>query len=280
MNIVGNTPIVEYDNLYFKLEYKNPTGSIKDRAAYNILTNYLKQNIINKGDTVVISTSGNIGISIAYFGKILGLNVIVTMPSNMSKERIELMEKYDAKVILTDPLLGMSGSNMEASKIALENNYVEINQFTSIYNQEAHFDTIKEIINDLPDVDYIVCGIGSAGTISGISKYIKEHNLNIKVIGVEPLESAVITKGVVGKHDIQGIGAGFIPPLLDLKNVDKIECVKSIDALVEFKKTKGLPLGISSCACFLVGKELLKAEPDKKILIMVADSIDRYGGVK
>ena len=104
MNIVGNTPIVEYDNLYFKLEYKNPTGSIKDRAAYNILTNYLKQNIINKGDTVVISTSGNIGISIAYFGKILGLNVIVTMPSNMSKERIELMEKYDAKVILTEGL--------------------------------------------------------------------------------------------------------------------------------------------------------------------------------
>ena len=280
MNIVGNTPIVKYDNLYFKLEYKNPPGSIKDRAAYNILTNYLKQKIINEGDTVVISTSGNIGISIAYFGKILGLNVIVTMPSNMSKERIELMEKYDAKVVLTDPLLGMRGSNMEASKIALENNYVEINQFTSIYNQEAHFDTIKEIINDLPDVDYIVCGIGSAGTISGISKYIREHNLNIKVIGVEPLESAVITKGVVGKHDIQGIGAGFIPPLLDLKNVYKIECVKSIDALVEFKKTKELPLGLSSCACLLVGNKILKAEPDKKILIMVADSIDRYGGVK
>lgn len=279
MNIVGNTPIVEYNNLYFKLEYKNPTGSIKDRAAYNILTNYLEKNIIKKGDTIVISTSGNIGISISYFGKLLGLNVIVTMPSNMSVERIKLMEQYGAKVILTDETKGMLGSNQEAKKIAKENNYIEINQFTNIYNQEAHFNTIKEIIEDLPDVDYIVCGIGSAGTISGISKYIKEHNLNIKVVGVEPYESAVITQGRVGKHDIQGIGAGFIPPLLELKNIDRIECVKSIDTILEFKKQKDLPLGLSSCACLIVGKKILSEEPNKKILIMVADSIDRYGGV-
>lgn len=276
---VGNTPIIKYNNLYFKLENKNPTGSIKDRAAYNILQSLINENTIKKGDTVVISTSGNIGIAIAYFGKELGLNVIVTMPSNMSDERINLLKQYEAKVVLTDASLGMAGSNELATKIAKENNYYEINQFTSIYNQEAHFETIKEILRDLPDVDYIICGIGSAGTISGISRYIKENQLDIKVIGIEPYESAVITKGIKGRHDIQGIGAGFIPPLLNLDNIYKIEVVKSKDVLNEFKIKRDISLGLSSCACYLVGKELLKQEPNKKILIIVADGIDRYGSV-
>lgn len=276
---VGNTPIIKYKDLYFKLENKNPTGSIKDRAAYNILQSLINENTIKKGDTVVISTSGNIGIAIAYFGKELGLNVIVTMPSNMSDERINLLKQYEAKVVLTDASLGMAGSNELATKIAKENNYYEINQFTSIYNQEAHFETIKEILRDLPDVDYIICGIGSAGTISGISRYIKENQLDIKVIGIEPYESAIITKGIKGRHDIQGIGAGFIPPLLDLDTIYKIEVVKSKDVLKEFKIKRDISLGLSSCACYLVGKELLKQEPNKKILIIVADGIDRYGSV-
>ena len=279
MKQVGNTPIVKYENLYFKLENQNPTGSIKDRAAYNILKSLLKEKAIKKGDTVVISTSGNIGIAIAYFGKELGLKVIVTMPSNMSVERINLLKKYDAEVILTDATLGMKGANELAFKISKENNYFEINQFTSIYNQEAHFETMKEILKDLSDVDYIICGIGSAGTISGLSRYIKEHNLNIKVIGIEPEESAIITKGIKGEHAIQGIGAGFIPPLLNLENIYKIVCVKSQDVLKEFKNKKEISLGLSSCACYLVGKDLLIKEPDKKILIIVADGADRYGGV-
>ena len=279
MKKVGNTPIVKYNNLYFKLENQNPTGSIKDRAAYNILQSLIKEKTIKKGDTIVISTSGNIGIAVAYFGKKLGLKVIVTMPSNMSIERINLLKKYEADVILSDATLGMNGSNELASKISKDNNYFEINQFTSIYNQEAHFETMKEILRDLPDVDYIICGIGSAGTISGLSRYIKEHNLNIKVIGIEPDESPIITKGIKGEHAIQGIGAGFIPPLLNLDNIYNIVCVKSEDVLEEFKIKKEISLGLSSCACYLVGKDLLAQEPDKKILIIVADGIDRYGGV-
>jgi cysteine synthase A len=180
---------------------------------------------------------------------------------------------------LSDATLGMNGSNELASKISKDNNYFEINQFTSMYNQEAHFETMKEILNDLQDVDYIICGIGSAGTISGLSRYIKEHNLNIKVIGIEPDESAIITKGIKGEHAIQGIGAGFVPPLLNLDNIYKIECVKSRDVLEEFKNKKEISLGLSSCACYLVGKKILKKEPNKKILIIVADGRDRYGGV-
>lgn len=273
---VGSTPIIEYQNLYYKLEFYNPTGSIKDRAAYNILENYYKRGYLKENDTIVLATSGNMGISLAYFGKKFKLKVIIVMPDNVSVERSTLMKKYGAKIVLTDGTLGMTNALAEVKRLKEENNYIQINQFNNEYNLLAHLQTASEIIDEIPDVDYIVCGIGSGGTIGGIGKYLKMKNKKVKLIGVEPFESPAITKGKSGIHGIQGIGAGFIPPLIDLKNIDSVELVKTTDVINKFKNDNPLLLGLSGLACEITAKRILEKEPKAKIVVIVADGVDRY----
>lgn len=273
---VGNTPIIYYNNLYYKLEFFNPTGSIKDRATYNILKNYLDKEIIKPNDTIIEATSGNMGISLAYFGKLFKLKVVIVMPDSASIERIKLLERYGAQIILTDGSLGMTGALEKQNQLVKEFNYLPIKQFENIYNTLAHLKTGEEIIKELPDVDYIICGIGSGGTISGLSKYFKSKSKEVKLIGIEPFESPIINKGIKGQHKIQGIGAGFIPPLLDLKDIHTIELVKSEEVIEKFKQDNPLNLGLSGIACEIIGHKLFKKEPKAKILIIVADGIDRY----
>lgn len=273
---VGSTPIIKYQNLYYKLEFYNPTGSIKDRAAYSILENYYKRGYLKEDDTIITATSGNMGIALAYFGKKFKLRVIIVMPDNVSLERRTLIKKYGAKIILTDGALGMAGALAEVTRLKEKNHYLIIDQFNNKYNLLAHLQTASEIIDELPDVDYIVCGIGSGGTIAGIGTYLKMKQKQVKLIGVEPLESPVITKGKRGIHGIQGIGAGFVPPLINLQNIDSVELVKTIDVINKLKNDNPLLLGLSGLAGDIVGRRILEKDPQAKIVIIVADGIDRY----
>lgn len=274
-NKIGSTPLVKNNGLYYKLELFNPSGSIKDRAAYCILENYSKEGLFKKNRIVVVASSGNMGISFAYFTKKFNIKVIIVMPDNVSVERINILKKLGATVVLTPGILGMEKAIIRAKELSVQNNYLYIDQFNNIYNRLANKETGKEIFNDLPNVDYIVCGIGTGGTISGICEYLKENNKKVKVIGIEPYESAVISGGQKGEHQIQGIGAGFIPSLVDLKDIE-VKKVKSTEVIEKFKNDNPLLLGLSSIACDLVAKKILEKESYAKIVIIAADGIDRY----
>ncbi len=274
-NKIGSTPLIKYNGLYYKLELFNPSGSIKDRAAYCILENYFKKDLLKENRIVVVASSGNMGISLAYFSKKFNIKVIIVMPDNVSVERIDILKLLGSTVVLTPGILGMKEATIKAKEISIRNNYLYIDQFNNIYNKFANKETGKEILNDLPDVDYIICGIGTGGTISGICEYLKENNMHIKVIGIEPYESPVISHGKRGEHQIQGIGAGFIPPLVDLKSIE-VKKVKSKEVIEIFKNDNPLLLGLSSIACDLAAKKILEKQPDAKIVIIVADGIDRY----
>lgn len=275
---VGSTPTIYYNNIFYKLEFYNPSGSIKDRAAYNILENYYGKGAIHEGDTIVIASSGNMGIALAYFGKKFRIKVVVVMPNNVSRERINILTEYNATIILTNSELGMIGSIDKARELSKEYGYILINQFDNIYNKLANISTGKEIIQEIPNVDYIVCGIGSGGTISGICEYLKQNNQVVKVIGVEPNERAVISKKSEGENLIEGLGAGFIPPLINLNDIYNVKTVKGKEVLEKFKEDNPLLLGLSSIACDIVARKILEKEPNAKIVVIVADGIDRYGG--
>ena len=275
LDLVGHTPVVKYENIYIKLEGYNPGGSIKDRAAKYMLIKAMERGSIKKGDTIVEPTSGNTGIGLACLGPSLGLKVVIIMPDSMSVERIKAIKAYGAEVILTDGKLGMKGAIDLANKLVKEKNYHIMGQFDNPDNALAHYETTaSEIINDFKELDYIVCTIGSGGTITGLAKRLKEVYPNIKVIGVEPDESPLLSKGYAGSHRIQGIGANFIPSILDLKLVDKIITVKSDDCFIEMERLakKGLFLGISSAAAVIAGKTLGKGN----ILVISPDSGLKY----
>jgi len=275
LDLVGHTPVVKYENIYIKLEGYNPGGSIKDRAAKYMLIKAMENGSLKKGDTIVEPTSGNTGIGLACLGPSLGLKVVIIMPDSMSVERIKAIKAYGAEVILTDGKLGMKGAIDLANKLVKEKNYHIMGQFDNPNNSLAHYETTaSEIINDFKELDYIVCTIGSGGTITGLAKRLKEVYPNIKVIGVEPDESPLLSKGYAGSHRIQGIGANFIPSILDLKLVDKIITVKSDDCFIEMERLakKGLFLGISSAAAVIAGKTLGKGN----ILVISPDSGLKY----
>ncbi len=275
LDLVGHTPVVKYENIYIKLEGYNPGGSIKDRAAKYMLIKAMENGSLKKGDTIVEPTSGNTGIGLACLGPSLGLNVVIIMPDSMSVERIKAIKAYGAEVILTDGKLGMKGAIDLANKLVKEKGYFLMGQFDNPNNSLAHYETTaSEIINDFKELDYIVCTIGSGGTITGLAKRLKEVYPNIKVIGVEPDESPLLSKGYAGSHKIQGIGANFIPSILDLKLVDKIITVKSDDCFIEMERLakKGLFLGISSAAAVIAGKTLGKGN----ILVISPDSGLKY----
>lgn len=278
-DLIGNTPVVEYKGINVKLEYFNASGSVKDRAAKWMLEGMEKDGVLKKGDTIVEPTSGNTGISLAMLGAAKGYNVVLVMPDTMSKERQDIMKAYGAELILTDGALGMNGAITEATRLVNELGYVMPQQFANEYNVLAHEEsTAKEIIKDFKHLDYFVSGIGTGGTITGVAKIIKQYYPDVKIIGVEPTESPIITKGEKGTHKIQGIGAGFVPKILKLDYVDEVVTISSEaakTATVEAAK-KGLFLGISSGAAIKIGLDLLEKHGiDKKVLVIAPD-----GGLK
>ena len=286
LDMIGNTPMIKLNNignsnLYVKLEKYNPAGSIKDRAAYYMVENLEKNGILKKGDVLVEATSGNTGIALSMIGSLKGYKVIIVMPETMSVERRTLMKAYGAKLILTDGSLGMKGSIEMMNKLLSENtNYISLKQFENEYNPLAHYETTGvEIYNQVKDIDIFVCGVGTGGTISGVGKYLKEKNPNIKVVAVEPEGSPVISKNKKGSHKIQGIGAGFIPKNYNKNVVDEVMTItdeESYKGVRIMAQKEGILVGISSGANIYAALKLCEMYPDKKIVTVAPDGIDKY----
>ena len=291
--LIGGTPLLELTNvskkynlqgnIYAKLEYFNTTGSVKDRIAYQMIKDAIEEGKLKEGGLIVEPTSGNTGIGIASVGTSLGFKVKIVMPETMSVERRQLIKAYGAEIILSDGKLGMKGAIAKAKEIADAENGLILGQFDNPSNVKAHYTTTgPEIYNDLDGkVDVFIAGVGTGGTITGVGKYLKEKNANVKVIAVEPLTSAVLSTGISGPHKIQGIGAGFIPAILDTKIYDEIIPVSNEDAFAtakEFGKTEGVLVGISAGAALFAAITLAK-KPEykgKNIVVLLPDSGDRY----
>lgn len=286
LDMIGNTPMIKLNNignsnLYVKLEKYNPAGSIKDRAVYYMVENLEKNGILKKGDVLVEATSGNTGIALSMIGSLKGYKVIIVMPETMSIERRTLMKAYGAELILTDGSLGMKGSIEKMNKLLSENsNYISLKQFDNEYNPLAHYETTGvEIYNQVKDIDIFVCGVGTGGTISGVGKYLKEQNPNIKVVAVEPEGSPVISKNKKGSHKIQGIGAGFIPKNYNENVVDEVMTItdeESYEGVRIMAQKEGILVGISSGANIYAALKLCEMYPDKKIVTVAPDGIDKY----
>ena len=286
LDMIGNTPMIKLNNIgnsniYVKLEKYNPAGSIKDRAVYYMVENLEKNGLLKKGDVLVEATSGNTGIALSMIGSLKGYKVIIVMPETMSVERRTLMKAYGAKLILTDGSLGMKGSIEMMNKLLSENtNYISLKQFDNEYNPLAHYETTGvEIYNQVKDIDIFVCGVGTGGTISGVGKYLKEQNPNIKVVAVEPEGSPVISKNKKGSHKIQGIGAGFIPKNYNENVVDEVMTItdeESYEGVRIMAQKEGILVGISSGANVYAALKLCEMYPDKKIVTVAPDGIDKY----
>lgn len=286
LDMIGNTPMIKLNNignsnLYVKLEKYNPAGSIKDRAVYYMVENLEKNGLLKKGDVLVEATSGNTGIALSMIGSLKGYKVIIVMPETMSVERRTLMKAYGAELILTDGSLGMKGSIEKMNKLLSENsNYISLKQFDNEYNPLAHYETTGvEMYNQVKDIDIFVCGVGTGGTISGVGKYLKEQNPNIKVVAVEPEGSPVISKNKKGSHKIQGIGAGFIPKNYNENVVDEVMTItdeESYEGVRIMAQKEGILVGISSGANIYAALKLCEMYPDKKIVTVAPDGIDKY----
>lgn len=282
--LIGKTPLLKLNNIenniYLKLEKYNIGGSIKDRAVLGMIEDLMSQGEIKKGDTIVEATSGNTGIALSMIGKVKGLNIIIVMPSSMSKERRDLMKAYGAEVVLTGEG-GMQASIDKALELVNSNeSYKSLKQFENKSNPKKHYNTTAiEIYEDVKDIDIFVCGIGTGGTISGVGKYLKEMNKDIKVIGVEPQSSPLISKGYSGAHKIQGIGANFIPKNLDMSVIDEIVTVSDEDAINTVKllgEKEGVLAGISSGANVFESIQIAKENKGKKIVTIAPDGIEKY----
>lgn len=292
--LVGKTPLIELSRLceknglaakiLAKAECFNPAGSIKDRAAKGMLDDAEKRGILDKDTVIIEPTSGNTGIGIAAIAAVRGYKVIIVMPDTMSKERRMLMTAYGAQLVLTDGKLGMKGAIEKAEEISktIPNSFIA-GQFVNPANAEAHFLTTgPEIWEDTDgEVDIFVAGVGTGGTITGTGKYLKSKNPDIKIVGVEPEDSPVLSKGKSGPHGIQGIGAGFIPEVLDESVIDEVLTVRTDDAYKaarELGKCEGILVGISSGAALSAAIEIagLPENKDKKIVVILPDTGERY----
>ena len=292
--LIGNTPLVELTNiekqyslkakLYAKVEYFNPTGSVKDRIALSMINDAFNKGLINENSVLIEPTSGNTGIGIAALCAMKNIKCILVMPESMSIERRKLLSIYGAKLVLTEAKEGMGGSIKKAKELEKTiPNAVILGQFDNEANPRIHYLTTgKEIYNDLNGkVDIFIAGIGTGGTISGTGKYLKEKIKDVKIIGVEPLSSPVISQNKKGSHKIQGIGAGFIPSTLNLNIVDKVETCSDEDAF-KFARIvpsiEGMLVGISSGASLKIAIEYAKKEENanKNIVVLFPDSGDRY----
>ena len=270
----------ENNEIYAKVENKNLTGSIKDRPALQMMLDAAEKGLI-KDDTVFIeATSGNMGISISYLAKEIGLKAKIVMSSSMSVDRREMIRKNGGDLLLIEG--GMKQCEDEVEKLLKTcPNYLKLSQFENLSNPKAHYKTTAPEIEAYGHFDYIVMGIGTGGTISGVGRYFKEKGLDTKIIGVEPDASPLLTKGQAGPHKIQGIGANFVPRTLDKEVIDEITDVsgdKAIELAKELKK-QGISVGISSGAALLGALEIDKKEKGKKILVIFPDNGDRYHGI-
>lgn len=295
IDLIGNTPMLKLKrysgavgcinaNLYAKLEYLNPAGSIKDRAALSMIQEAVKEGVLKKGGTIIEPTSGNTGIGLAMVSAILGYRVILTLPETMSVERRTLLAAYGAEIVITKGEDGMAGAIKKAQELneQIEGSVI-LGQFENPSNAKAHIDTTgPEIWEQMDgDVDILVATVGTGGTITGIGRYLKSKNPNIKVIAVEPSGSPVLSEGKAGKHNIQGIGAGFIPEVLDRSVYDEIITVDDEAAYENGRKialTEGILVGISSGAALKAACEIAarKESAGKNIVVVLPDSGDRY----
>ena len=290
LELIGNTPILKVNNLikdeniadvYVKLEKFNPGGSVKDRAALGMVEKAEKEGLLKPGITIVEPTSGNTGIGLALVGKLKGYKVIIVMPETMSKERRDLIKAYGAKLVLTEGAKGMKGAIEKALEIGNGEEFFIPQQFENIANPEKHYETTaEEIYKDLPDLNAVVAGVGSGGTVIGISKNLKKKNPNIKAVAVEPANSPVLSGGNPGGHKIQGIGAGFIPGIYEKEYVDEIIQVKDEDAFKTAKalaEIEGVLIGISSGAAVYAAIEVAKKlGKGKKVLAIAPDGGEKY----
>ena len=293
-DLIGKTPLLELCNIekkfnlnakiFAKLEYFNPAGSVKDRVALKMINDAEKSGVLTKDTTIIEPTSGNTGIGLASIAAARGYKIIIVMPETMSVERRKLMTAYGADLVLTDGKKGMAGAIERAEQLhsEIENSFIA-GQFVNPSNPQAHFDTTAvEIYIDTDGcVDYFVAGVGTGGTITGVAKYLKSKNENIKIVAVEPNDSPVLSKGTSGPHKIQGIGAGFIPDILDESVIDEIITVETAQAYNYGRlmgTTEGVLVGISSGAALFGAIEIAKREENKgkNIVVLLPDSGDRY----
>lgn len=290
IELVGNTPILRLNNMektnnltgeiYAKLEKYNPAGSVKDRAALEIIEDAERRGILKPGATIIEPTSGNTGIGLAFIARLKGYKVILTMPSSMSEERIKVLKAYGAEVVLTDAALGMQGSLDKADEILKQiPGAIIAGQFTNPANVDAHYKTTgPEIWEDMDgNIDVFIASVGTGGTLTGTAKYLKEKNKDIKIVAVEPAESPLISKGIAGQHGIQGIGANFIPEILDRNIIDEVYTVTTDEAYEssrEVAQKEGLLVGISSGSVIAAAKHY--AKNNKKVVIILPDSGERY----
>ena len=291
LELIGNTPLVRINQMnngeakiVVKLEKQNPAGSVKDRPALYMIETAEKAGLINKDTVIIEPTSGNTGIGLALACAIKGYKMILTMPETMSIERRKLLSAYGAELVLTDGAKGMQGAVDKANELHKEitNSFIP-QQFSNPANPESHvISTAEEIWNDTDGkVDFIVAGMGTGGTISGIAKGLKAHNPNIKAIAIEPASSPLLTSGKAGAHKIQGIGANFIPENYNANLIDEVITVKDEDAILtakELARKDGILSGISSGAALWAANELSKRNEnkDKLIVVILPDSGERY----
>ena len=263
--MIGNTPVFVLEenrsNVYIKLEKYNPAGSIKDRAVLGMLEDAMREGKIQEGDLLIEATSGNTGIALAMLGAVLQIPVVIIMPETMSEERRALIKAYGAELVLTEGTKGMQGSIDKMEEFMKENShYKTLGQFTNPANPNYHYQTTgQEILKDVPEVEVFVAGIGTGGTLSGIGRALKEKNADIRVIGVEPASSPLITEGKAGSHKIQGIGANFIPSNLVREYVDEYMTITNEEAMSEavaFARQTGILVGISAGANIAAAKKL------------------------
>lgn len=296
-SLVGNTPMLDASRLcrkegigarlLLKLEYFNPAGSVKDRVAVNMLKKAKEKSLISEGATIIEPTSGNTGIGLAAACVGMGYKAVLVMPDTMSVERQQLLKAYGAEIVLTEGAKGMRGSIEKAEELHSNtpNSFIP-SQFENPDNPSSHtLTTGPEIWDDtMGEIDIFVACIGTGGTISGTGRYLKEKNPDIKIIGVEPCESPLITKGVAGKHGIQGIGANFIPENLDMSVIDEVLTVKTEDCFTmcrSLARSEGILAGISSGAALCAAKKLAERDENegKSIVVLLPDSGERYMSV-
>lgn len=295
LELVGNTPILKLNGyskkagvtgatLLAKLEYLNPAGSVKDRIALAMIEDAEKKGIIKEGATIIEPTSGNTGIGLAAVAAAKGYRAILTLPDTMSVERRNLLKAYGAELVLTEGAKGMKGAIAKAEELKNEiDGAVILGQFVNPANPAVHKATTGPEIWEQTDgkVDIFVAGVGTGGTITGVGEYLKEKNPNVKIVAVEPATSAVLSTGQAGAHKIQGIGAGFVPDVLNTSIYDEIITIENEDAFAEgkaFAVSEGILVGISSGAALKAGT-ILAARPEnagKNIVVLLPDSGDRY----